>query len=73
MATELKKAVTRKACILHYGKEYMVTLEPGDLITFRFKGERKSFTMNLAECFDRAMKQQAAHDLQEKKLMRSLR
>lgn len=51
--TPLKKPVARRANLSRGA--IVITLMPPDLITFRYKGGRKTFAMDLNEVFVRAV------------------
>lgn len=88
MATKLNKKVTMELVqtgVRVRGGKYaslLVTLEPGDMITFRAKGTRRRFSislghcMNLAEIMDAEHKHKEAlelHNLKKKAGIRSRR
>lgn len=47
MATKLLKPVVRELTYTDRGKTWVVTLEPGDVISFRQKGKRTSYSVSL--------------------------
>lgn len=55
MATKLTKQISRELLSTeqqgkHRGKPYIVTLLPGDEISFRAKGSRKTYSIFLGHC-----------------------
>jgi hypothetical protein len=55
--TRLDKPVRRETCrTQEQGRSLIVTLEPGDTISFRQKGCRKSWKTTLSACFALAVK-----------------
>ena len=68
MATKLNKEVSRETStrIGGRGKVIIVTLLPGDVITFREKGKHTAFETTLEACAWLAIKQKAAADRKEK-------
>jgi hypothetical protein len=72
--TKLKKAISREAMnTAEQGRPLMVTLEPGDTISFRQKGLRKVYRTTLAACFWLAVKTEAAEERRIKALARAER
>ena len=53
MATLLMKPVSRETLAVtdHPGRKIIVTLEPGDTISFRAKGKRTSYEVPLQACY----------------------
>ena len=47
MATKLLKPVERELTYTDRGRVIIVTLEPGDVITYRFKGKRTRYSVSL--------------------------
>lgn len=45
--TKLTKPITRELVYADRGRTILVTLEPPDLITYRFKGKRTRYTVSL--------------------------
>lgn len=55
MATKLHKPVTREITLLdRRGKGMKVTLEPGNILTFRVKGSRRTDSIYLGHCLNLA-------------------
>lgn len=50
MATKLTKDVRREMLAPAYGSTYIVTMEPGDEISFRPKGKRTTYRCSLHGC-----------------------
>ena len=57
--TTLNKRVTREMRHQEKGRPVIVTLSPGDMITFRLKGLRKTYSTSLAACLWLAIKSEA--------------
>jgi hypothetical protein len=57
MATLLTKPVSRETLAVtdHPGRKIIVTLEPGDMISFRAKGKRTTYEVPLAACYNLAL------------------
>lgn len=57
MATLLTKKISRETLAVtdHPGRKIIVTLEPGDMITFRAKGKRMTYEVPLAACYNLAL------------------
>ena len=57
MATLLTKPISRETLAVtdHPGRKIIVTLEPGDMITFRAKGKRTAYEVPLAACYNLAL------------------
>lgn len=69
MATKLTKEVSRESGFTKIGgrgKVIIVTLLPGDIISFREKGKRTSYETTIEACAWLAIKQKAAADRAEK-------
>lgn len=47
MATKLLKPITRELVYTDRGRTIIVTLEPGDIITYRFKGKKTKYSVSL--------------------------
>lgn len=64
MATKLIKDVRREMLAPAYGDTYIVTMEPGDEISFRPKGKRTTYRCSLHGCLMLAIFQhiQAAYN-----------
>ena len=57
MATVLTKPISRETLAVtdHPGRKIIVTLEPGDMISFRAKGKRTTYEVPLAACYNLAL------------------
>jgi hypothetical protein len=67
MATKLTKAVTREIGMIdRKGKELRVTLEPGDILTFKAKGSRRSHSIYLGHCLAMATIMTADEDYKKR-------
>ena len=68
MAVKLVKSVSRETLSVtgHKKRKVIVTLEGGDLISFRAKGTRKSYEIYLGHCFVLAQILQANSDYKKK-------
>jgi len=57
MATLLIKDVSRETLAVEdmHGRKMVVTLEPGDMIRFRAKGKRMSYSVPLQACYNLAL------------------
>ena len=67
MTTPLKKTVARLSA--HPGpnrKQYVVTLEPGDVIGFRDARTRRTYWTSLAHCYAMAVRQTVAREKADK-------
>ena len=53
---ELSRPVTRKASKMHRGRNYVITLRPGDVIEFRELWGREAFGAPLASVFDQVVR-----------------
>jgi hypothetical protein len=58
--TPLRKPVSRESTVRDAGRNVIVTIGPGDIISFRLKGCRKSVTTTLAATFHMAVKAEVA-------------
>lgn len=56
MTTELSKPVVRRTTGTHRGRQLVVTLLPGDVISVRHARSRTSYEMPLAWVYDAAVK-----------------
>lgn len=65
MPTKLHKPVTREVLLRADWQArsiYIVTLEPGGIISFRQKGKKKSYSAPLLACLDIAVKHEMLQD-----------
>lgn len=51
MATKLTKNVKRELLASNRGKTVIAEMEPGDILTFRYKGKRTKYEISLHSCF----------------------
>jgi len=54
--TPTSKPVTRVTIGTHYGRQLVATLGPGDVLYIRQKGRHKLEGVDLASCYDLAVK-----------------
>lgn len=55
MATKLNKPVKRETYSRdHRNRTLIAILEPGDILTFRVKGSRSTYSVTLGQCFNLA-------------------
>lgn len=67
MATKLHKPVTREVNLIdRKGRGLRVTLEPGDILTFKAKGTRRSHSIYLGHCLAMAMLMTADEEYKRK-------
>lgn len=57
MATRLTKPVKRELLASNRNRTLIAEMEPGDLITFRYKGKRMRYEISLHSCFTLAVLQ----------------
>lgn len=57
--TDLEKRVRRRSTGRHRGARYVVELIPGDVIGFRRERSREWYFLDLAACYDLAMRRAA--------------
>ena len=57
MATLLMKELSRETLAVtnHKGQKMIITLEPGDVLTFRAKGKRTSYSVPIQACYNLAL------------------
>ena len=53
--TDLKKPVKRRTLAPHRGRRIVVSLLPGDVLSFREERTRKQFLLSIAGAFDYAV------------------
>ncbi|MCJ7543678.1 MAG: hypothetical protein MUP47_03770 [Phycisphaerae bacterium] len=74
MSTELRRPVVRQTVRLrHGGQPLIVTLEPGDTISFRAKGRRHMDRTTLEACFWLAAKASARDEARLRAMARAER
>lgn len=67
MATKLLKPVKREMLMGDdRGRPMIVTLEPGDMLTFRLKGKKTTYSVPLHSCFYLAMMNKMQEEYTEK-------
>ena len=66
MATKLIKPITRELIYTDRGRTIIVTLEPGDVITYRFKGKKTKYSVSLHKVQLLALMQGILDSYQEK-------
>lgn len=67
MATRLEKPVTRQTMSTdRKGRALLVTLEPGDMLTFRAKGKRTRYSIYIGHCYSLAQLMTAETDYSDK-------
>jgi hypothetical protein len=69
MATKLNKPVIRELLLRadwHARSIYIVTLEPGGMISFRQKGKKKSYSAPLLTCLDIAVKHEMINEYKQR-------
>ena len=72
--TKLKRPVSRETMhTAEQGRPIIVTLEPGDMISFRQKGRRKSWRTTIGHCFWRAVRAEGVEQQRTNKLARAER
>jgi hypothetical protein len=64
--TPVNKPVTRITIGVHRGRQLVATLGPGDVLYLRQKGRRQVEGIDLASCYDIAVKRRIARELFEK-------
>lgn len=71
--TPTSKPVTRVTIGAYHGRQLVVTLGPGDVLYLRQKGRRQVEGIDLASCYERAVKRRVAKELFEKAATRKAR
>ena len=71
--TRLTKEVRRLTHTLHRGREIIVAMRPPDMLTFRLKGTRHIYPLNIVSAFDLAQKVEAYAALKKWKADRDAR
>jgi hypothetical protein len=56
MIKTVRKPIRRRAAQPHQRRPYVVTLEPGDVLSFRYLRTRQSYSISMAACFELAIK-----------------
>ena len=69
MATKLLKEIHRELLAELNGKLCIITLEPGDLLTYRFKGTRTRYAISLHQVFTMALMAKIEQDYKERMKM----
>lgn len=64
--TPISRPVTRVTLLPHRGRLLVVTLGPGDVLYLREKGRRYAYGIDLASCYDMAVKRKVARDRWER-------
>lgn len=64
--TPTSKPVTRVTLGTHRGRQLVATLGPGDVLYMRQKGRRQVEGIDLASCYDSAVKRRVARERFEK-------
>jgi len=67
------KSVRRVTVGTHRGRRTVVAIGPGDLLSFREHGRRRTFYLTIAAGFDLAIKIHAAHARAEKARLKKLK
>jgi hypothetical protein len=55
MATRLTKNIKRELLASNHGRTMIIELEPGDIVSFRYKGKRTRYEVSLHSCFTLAI------------------
>jgi hypothetical protein len=71
--TPISKPVTRVTIGAHHGRQLVATLGPGDVLYLRQKGRRQDEGIDLASCYDLAVKRRVAKERFEKAAARKAR
>lgn len=71
--TPTSKPVTRVTIGMHHGRSLVATLGPGDELYLRQKGRRQSEGIDLASCYDLAVKRRVARERFEKAAARRIK
>lgn len=71
--TPISKPVTRLTLGSHHGRPLAATLGPGDVLYLRQKGRRQIEGIDLASCYDLAVKRRVARERFHKAAARKAR
>jgi len=71
--TPISKPVTRVTIGAHHGRQLVATLGPGDVLYMRQKGRRQPEAIDLASCYDLAVKRRVGKERFEKAASRKAR
>ena len=72
--TSLTRTVRRECCrTAEHARPVIVTLEPGDLIRFRLKGTRTTYTTTLLACYHLAARIYATEQAKQRVATRKAR
>lgn len=71
--TPISKPVTRVTLGAHHGRQLVATLGPGDVLYLRQKGRRQVEGIDLASCYEIAVKRRVARERFDKAAARKAR
>lgn len=71
--TPTSRPVTRVTMGVHHGRQLVATLGPGDVLYLRQKGRRQTEGIDLASCYDLAVKRRVARERFDKAAARKIK